>query len=123
MHELAALLLAVDCALSVRGNCGLIDPMKDVTIVHELALKLPSQASQDRFLSPRVCQFEHYMDLPKVLYCTKCRITLLTQAGAIKMMLPSTPLLVPTEEGLKWSRIPVSPYPRSKLDDQRLLLP
>ena len=28
MHELAALLLAVDCALSVRGNCGLIDPMK-----------------------------------------------------------------------------------------------
>ena len=38
-------------------------------------------------------------------------------------MLPLIPLVVPPKEGLKGSRLPFSPYPRSKLDDQRLLLP
>ena len=28
MHGLATLLLAVDCALSVRRDCGLTDPME-----------------------------------------------------------------------------------------------
>ena len=38
-------------------------------------------------------------------------------------MLPLIPLVVPPKVGLKGSRPPFSPYPRSKLDDQRLLLP
>ena len=41
----------------------------------------------------------------------------------MKTMLPLISLAVPLNEGLKGSRPPFSPYPRSKSDDQRLLLP
>lgn len=39
------------------------------------------------------------------------------------MILLFISLVVPQKESLKWSRPTFSPYPRSKLDDERLLLP
>ena len=41
----------------------------------------------------------------------------------MKTILPFILLVVPPKAGLKVSRPPFRPYPRSKLDDQRLLLP
>ena len=39
------------------------------------------------------------------------------------MILLFIPLVVSPTEGFEWSRLPFSPYPRSKLDNQRLFLP
>ena len=94
-----------------------------MTVVHELAPALPSRDSQGCFLSPRLCQLEHWVDLANVLYSTISIVAFTDILPSYEDVVAIHPLVVPPKEGLKWSRITFSPCPRAKLDNQRLFLP